>query len=84
MEVIRGKQPRTGTRIRIFLIHMPCRLEHGSTNAALLADLKQRGMMEHTLVVWATEFGCPSYNPTGQTDHNPAVLLPDRAGQTWL
>ena len=25
--------------------------------AALIADLKQRGMLEHTLVVWCTEFG---------------------------
>lgn len=41
--------------------------------AALLADLKQRGLLEHTLVVWATEFGRMPFlqaNGTGR-DHNP-------------
>jgi hypothetical protein len=41
--------------------------------AALIADLKQRGMLEHTLVVWATEFGRMPFlqaNGTGR-DHNP-------------
>ena len=41
--------------------------------AALIADLKQRGLLEHTLVVWATEFGRMPFlqaNGTGR-DHNP-------------
>lgn len=41
--------------------------------AALIADLRQRGMLEHTLVVWATEFGRMPFlqsNGTGR-DHNP-------------
>lgn len=41
--------------------------------AALLADLKQRGMLEDTLVVWCTEFGRMPFlqaNGTGR-DHNP-------------
>ena len=41
--------------------------------AALLADLRQRGMLENTLVVWATEFGRMPFlqsNGTGR-DHNP-------------
>lgn len=41
--------------------------------AALIADMKQRGMLEHTLVVWATEFGRMPFlqaNGTGR-DHNP-------------
>ncbi|MEM6689802.1 MAG: DUF1501 domain-containing protein [Planctomycetota bacterium] len=41
--------------------------------AALIADLKQRGMLEHTLVVWCTEFGRMPFlqaNGTGR-DHNP-------------
>ncbi|MEQ8211557.1 MAG: DUF1501 domain-containing protein [Lacipirellulaceae bacterium] len=41
--------------------------------AALIADLKQRGMLENTLVVWATEFGRMPFlqaNGTGR-DHNP-------------
>jgi len=41
--------------------------------AALIADLKQRGMLKHTLVVWCTEFGRMPFlqaNGTGR-DHNP-------------
>ena len=41
--------------------------------AALIADMKQRGLLEHTLVVWATEFGRMPFlqsNGTGR-DHNP-------------
>ncbi|GAB5405256.1 MAG: DUF1501 domain-containing protein [Aureliella sp.] len=41
--------------------------------AALLADMKQRGLLDHTLVVWATEFGRMPFlqsNGTGR-DHNP-------------
>jgi hypothetical protein len=41
--------------------------------AALLADLKQRGLMEDTLVIWTTEFGrMPTrQNGTVGRDHNP-------------
>jgi len=41
--------------------------------AALIADMKQRGLLKHTLVVWATEFGRMPFlqaNGTGR-DHNP-------------
>jgi hypothetical protein len=41
--------------------------------AALIADLKQRGLLEDTLVVWCTEFGRMPFlqgNGTGR-DHNP-------------
>ena len=41
--------------------------------AALLTDLKQRGLLEDTLVVWMTEFGrMPTFqlNASGR-DHNP-------------
>ena len=40
--------------------------------AGLLRDLKQRGMLEQTLVVWTSEFGRSpwSQNTTGR-DHNP-------------
>ena len=41
-------------------------------SAALLKDLKQRGMLDDTLVIWGGEFG---RSPTGQSldgrDHNP-------------
>jgi hypothetical protein len=39
--------------------------------AALLADLKQRGMFEDTLVIWAGEFGRTPYAQSGHgRDHN--------------
>jgi uncharacterized protein (DUF1501 family) len=42
--------------------------------AALLTDLKSRGLFEETLVVWAGEFGrTPTFDPTGKKpgrDHN--------------
>ena len=40
--------------------------------AALLADLKERGLLDSTLVVWASEFGRTPYGQTGDgRDHNP-------------
>src|SRR5262249_6816803 len=39
--------------------------------AGLLKDLKQRGMLDETLVVWGTEFGrTPGAQDTGR-DHHP-------------
>ncbi|MDB5302069.1 MAG: hypothetical protein JWO87_3732, partial [Phycisphaerales bacterium] len=40
--------------------------------AGLIRDLRQRGMLDETLVVWSTEFGRTpwSQNTTGR-DHNP-------------
>ena len=42
--------------------------------AALLADLKRRGLLEDTLVWWGSEFGRTPYAQTNGTgrDHNPA------------
>ena len=40
--------------------------------AALLEDLKQRGMLERTLVVWGAEFGrLPTSESGNGRDHNP-------------
>jgi hypothetical protein len=40
--------------------------------AALLRDLKQRGLLESTLVVWASEFGRTPMSQGGKgRDHNP-------------
>lgn len=41
--------------------------------AALIRDLRQRGLLEHTLVVWCTEFGrMPMFQKGSQgRDHNP-------------
>jgi len=41
--------------------------------SGLLTDLKQRGLMEDTLVVWGTEFGrTPIVQGSNGRDHNPA------------
>jgi len=40
--------------------------------AALLTDLKSRGLLDSTLVVWTSEFGRTSYGESGSgRDHNP-------------
>jgi len=51
--------------------------------AALLADLKQRGLLDDTLVVWCTEFGrMPTFQTGGASgrDHNPAGFTAWLAG----
>jgi hypothetical protein len=43
--------------------------------AALLQDLKQRGLLEDTVVLWTTEFGrMPSTQGSKGRDHNPYVF----------
>jgi hypothetical protein len=43
--------------------------------AALIQDLKQRGLLEDTLVLWTTEFGrMPSTQGGKGRDHNPYVF----------
>lgn len=44
--------------------HAPLAKNVDQPIAGLLADLKQRGMLEETLVVWATEFGRTPFNTT--------------------
>ncbi|MFP6621279.1 MAG: DUF1501 domain-containing protein [Pirellulaceae bacterium] len=50
--------------------------------AALLKDLKQRGLLEDTLVVWSSEFGrTPFSQGTGRgRDHHPLVFTGWMAG----
>jgi hypothetical protein len=49
--------------------------------AALIADLKSRGMLERTLVVWMGEFGrTPRINPNAGRDHFPRVFTAALAG----
>ncbi len=49
--------------------------------AALLGDLKQRGMLDSTLVVWTGEFGrTPRINPRGGRDHYPRAFSAALAG----
>ena len=43
--------------------------------AALVSDLKERGRLDRTLVVWMGEFGrTPKVNPRGGRDHWPSVF----------
>ncbi len=65
--------------------HLPkqCR-DVDQASAALVLDLKQRGLLDETLVVWGGEFGRTSYvqgaidNPGYGRDHHP------RCFSTWL
>ena len=51
-------------------------------SAALIQDLKQRGLLEETLVVWCTEFGrMPMFQKGAQgRDHNPQGFTAVLAG----
>lgn len=52
-------------------------LAHGMAvgTAALIRDLKQRGLLEDTLILWTTEFGrMPSTQGKKGRDHNPYVF----------
>lgn len=49
--------------------------------AALLADLKSRGMLDSTLVIWTGEFGrTPRINPNSGRDHFPRAFTSIMAG----
>jgi hypothetical protein len=49
--------------------------------ASLVADLKSRGMLEKTLVIWMGEFGrTPKINPNAGRDHFPRVFSVALAG----
>ena len=49
--------------------------------ATLITDLKQRGMLDQTLVVWMGEFGrTPKINPNAGRDHFPKVFNVALAG----
>ena len=49
--------------------------------AALILDLKQRGMLDETIVLWTTEFGrMPSTQGGKGRDHNPYVFTNWLAG----
>jgi hypothetical protein len=63
--------------------HSRCAASMDQPTAALLADLKQRGMLNDTLVVWTTEFGrLPISEGIGEggRDHNPEGFTAFMAG----
>lgn len=61
-------------------------IQHGyvldQPTAALLADLKQRGLLQDTLVIWCTEFGRMATFQKGASgrDHNPSGFTAWLAG----
>jgi hypothetical protein len=55
--------------------HEPLALGMAHGAAALIRDLKQRGLLEDTVVLWTTEFGrMPCSQGTAGRDHNPFVF----------
>jgi hypothetical protein len=52
--------------------HRPLALGMARGAAALIQDLKQRGMLQDTIILWTTEFGrMPSTQGSVGRDHNP-------------
>lgn len=61
--------------------HGPLALGMATGAAALIQDLKQRGMLEDTLILWTTEFGRMPCAQSGKgRDHNPFVFTNWLAG----
>jgi hypothetical protein len=61
--------------------HGPLATGLGVGAAALIQDLKQRGMLDDTIVLWTTEFGrMPCNQGTTGRDHNPFVFTNWLAG----
>ena len=68
--------------------HEDIKKDHGDMGAsmdkpaaALLMDLKQRGMLEDTIVIWTTEFGrMPCSQGSAGRDHNPFTFTSWVAG----
>ena len=55
--------------------HGPLSYGMARGTAALIADLKQRGMLDDTIILWTTEFGrMPSSQGGKGRDHNPFVF----------
>lgn len=55
--------------------HGPLAMGMAVGTAALIKDLKQRGMLDDTIILWTTEFGrMPSTQGSKGRDHNPYVF----------
>ncbi|TWT75024.1 DUF1501 domain-containing protein [Allorhodopirellula solitaria] len=89
VQLFNGSDPSGGNGITNWDSHSDIKKTHAmqaeimdQPTAALIADLKQRGMLQHTLVVWCTEFGRMPFlqaNGTGR-DHNPDAFTCFLAG----
>jgi hypothetical protein len=79
IQVVSGPLDGAGDDARNWDAHSKLELNHGAHTkavdkpiAGLLADLKSRGLLDQTLVVWTSEFGRTSYGQSGDgRDHNP-------------
>jgi hypothetical protein len=61
--------------------HWPLGIGMATGAAALVKDLKQRGMLHDTLILWTTEFGrMPCSQGSAGRDHNPFVFTNWLAG----
>jgi len=89
VQLFNGSDPSGGNGITNWDSHSNIKDTHAmqaeimdQPTAALIQDLKQRGMLDDTLVVWATEFGRMPFlqgNGTGR-DHNPDTFTCFLAG----
>lgn len=61
--------------------HKPLAMGMATGAAALIHDLKQRGLLNETIILWTTEFGrMPSTQGSKGRDHNPYVFTNWLAG----
>ena len=89
VQLFNGSDPSGGNGITNWDSHSNIKNTHAmqaeimdQPTAALFRDLKQRGLLDDTLVVWATEFGRMPFlqgNGTGR-DHNPEAFTCFLAG----
>ena len=89
VQLFNGSDPSGGNGITNWDSHANIKNTHAmqaeimdQPTAALLSDLKRRGLLDHTLVVWATEFGRMPFlqgNGTGR-DHNSGAFTCFMAG----
>ncbi len=89
VQLFNGSDPSGGNGITNWDSHSDILKTHAmqaeildQPTAALLRDLKRRGLLDHTLVVWCTEFGRMPFlqsNGTGR-DHNPGTFTCILAG----
>jgi len=89
VQLFNGSDPSGGNGITNWDSHSDILKTHAmqaeimdQPTAALIADLKRRGLLEKTLIVWCTEFGRMPFlqgNGTGR-DHNPDAFMCFLAG----
>ncbi len=89
VQLFNGSDPSGGNGITNWDSHSNIKETHAmqaeimdQPTAALIRDMKRRGLLEHTLVVWCTEFGRMPFlqgNGTGR-DHNPDAFTCFLAG----